>query len=483
MRYLLIALSALLYACTDSNSTTGFNEDAVNTAEDSLSGMIRVSGNAVAHLGTNDATAKSTERPQMDVLLTYDFSIGKNEVTCGDFNALMKPATGLKVKCITNMYPATDVTYYDAVLFANERSKSEGRDTAYTYIATQFDDGKHCTNLDGFAFHPEVDGYRLPTEAEWSLVAKAAWNAGGWTAENSDYQLHEVCGKFDKNTKVCDMLGNAMEWVNDWYGGFLDTTLTNYVGSPDAGMFGMRVVKGGSYRNALNSIHLYNRGDVYPVTCSSHVDYVGFRLAYGSIPDAVWLGSNGKPATSRVVSLANSTVIRSQTGTYKVKLAFRDDLTGNLAYIDYSSGASVVNEIVDNISVYHPEISPDGKKVAFCTNIEGLSGKSEVYVRDLNTSGSNLVKLDVESAAIPRWRVLENGDTMIVYVTEAGNNKDEATFKTASTWQVKFADGKFANLKNFLMALITVVSAKTIALPLQGRESCVLVSQSRVLQL
>ena len=54
------------------------------------------------------------------------------------------------------------------------------------------------------------------------------------------------------------------------------------------------------------------------------------------------------------------------------------------------------------------------------------------------------MKLDVESAAIPRWQVLENGDTVIVYVTDAGNNKNESSFKSASTWQVKFANGKFA---------------------------------------
>jgi len=64
-------------------------------------------------------------------------------------------------------------------------------------------------------------------------------------------------------------------------------------------------------------------------------------------------------------------------------------------------------------------------------------------VRDLNAEGTNLVQLDVESAAIPRWRVSETGDTLIVYVTDGGNNKDEATFKAASTWQVKFKGGKF----------------------------------------
>jgi uncharacterized protein (TIGR02171 family) len=61
----------------------------------------------------------------------------------------------------------------------------------------------------------------------------------------------------------------------------------------------------------------------------------------------------------------------------------------------------------------------------------------------LNANGTNFVKLDVPSAAIPRWRVLSNGDTVIVYVTDVGNNKEESSFKSASTWQVKFANGQF----------------------------------------
>ncbi len=49
--------------------------------------------------------------------------------------------------------------------------------------------------------------------------------------------------------------------------------------------------------------------------------------------------------------------------------------------------------------------------------------------------------------AIPRWRVLENGDTVIIYVTDADNNKEESAFKSASTWQVKFSNGKFGALQ------------------------------------
>lgn len=146
--------------------------------------------------------------------------------------------------------------------------------------------------------------------------------------------------------------------------------MDNYIGAPDGGSLGQRVVKGGSFRTDTSTITLYSRGDVYAVTSSTRAEYVGFRLAFGNIPDATWLSSDGAARTSRVVPLANSSTMRSLTGTYKVKLAFRNDISGNLAYVDYSGGALSVTEIEDDIEVYHPEISPDGKRVAFCTGLE-----------------------------------------------------------------------------------------------------------------
>ena len=411
--------------------------------EDSLAGMLRIKavGETVL-LGTNEVTAKVNERPSMKARFDYDFSMGRTEVTCAEFNDLMT-AKGLSLSCEASV-PATNITYYDAVLFANERSKSEGFDTAYTYSRAVFDSEGRCTNLEGFAYRPEEDAYRLPTEAEWILVAKVNWNvSGAWTSENSDYKLHPVCEKADSSSQVCDIAGNAMEWVNDWLGKFRDTTVTNFVGAPDGGALGQRIVKGGSYRNSAESITLYSRGDVYTVTSSTRADYVGFRLAFGAIPGAIWMRNDGKVASSRVVPLASSATMRSLFQTYRVKLAFRDENSGNLAYIDYSSGNLSVHEIEDSLDVHHPEISPDGKYVAFCTGLEGVSEMSELYVRDLNATGANLVKLEVESAAIPRWRVLESGDTVIVYVTDAGSNKEESAFKSASTWQVPFANGKF----------------------------------------
>ena len=442
----IVGLPAALF-CACSNSVDISPSDGTSDVfeVDSLSGMLLVkSADKQVSLGTEESSAKSNERPVMHGRFDYDFSIGRREVTCAAFNSVMKSELGVSLDCAGENIPATNLTFFDAALYANARSKAERFDTAYTYIRATFDANGRCTNLEGFAFHPEVAAYRLPTEAEWVYAASQAWSTkDAWTAENSDYKLHEVCLKESAEDVPCDMAGNAMEWVNDWLGSFRDTTVTDYVGAPDGGALGQRVVKGGSYRNAAESITLYSRGDVYTVTSSTKADYVGFRVAFGAIPAATWLNSSGSAVSSRIVTLANSSTVRYQTGTYRTKLAFRNDLTGNLAYVDYSNRSVSVTEIEDSLDVYHPDISPDGKRVAFCTGLEGVSGKSSLYVRDMNANGTHLVKLDVESAAIPRWRVLGNGDTVIVYVTDAGNNKDESAFKSASTWQVKFAEGKF----------------------------------------
>ncbi|OWV26848.1 hypothetical protein B7988_04490 [Fibrobacter sp. UWB1] len=454
MKFLLALIVSLYFvACSNSESfTPPVDETAVlpivDTTEDStqeIEGMLRLSGDKVM-LGTNDKSFKANERPAMNVVLDYDFYMGIHEVTCGEYAEVAKKAK-LKTfgKCENDSLPLTDITYYDAVLYANAKSKLEKRDTVYTYRSALFDEEKHCTNLEGFAFHANVDGYRLPTEAEWVYAATRAWNTkNSWNNSNSEYKLHPVCSIGTDSAGFCDMAGNAMEWVNDWLGLFRDTTVTNYAGAPDGGDMGERIVKGGNYSSSAKELNPYSRGDVYTVTSSTRAEYVGFRLAFGSIPDALWMNDDGASTSNIVTSLVGSEAIKNLIGTFNAKLTFRNDVSGNIAYLDYSNGTLSVKEITKGINAYHPEISPDGEWVAFSTGYEGINGTSSVYVQSLDSEiPSEPIKLNVKSAAIPRWRVLGNGDTVIVYVNDAGNNKDEATFKSNSTWQVKFTDGKF----------------------------------------
>lgn len=446
-----VAVLLLVLACSNSTVEGNSPEQAdvpensgVTGILDSAKGLVRViAKNAFVVLGNPSNGVKLNEQGQLKVLFDYDFSIGEHEVTCDEFEKLM-PLENMD--CKSGLEPVSNVTFWDAVLFANEKSKAEGLDTAYTYSSSTLDKAGHCVELEGLAFHADVDAFRLPTEAEWVLVASQNFKVlNGWTAENSGYRKHEVCSLPANDLQVCDMAGNVMEWVYDWLGYFKDTTIVDYMGAVDGGGSGERVVKGGCFHTESSAVNLFSRGDVYAVTSATRADYVGFRLAYGAIPNPSWLASDGRPISSQKIPLANSLTVRSLTGTYKVKLAFRDDISENLAFVDYANGLTTINEIVDTISVYHPEISPDGKKVAFCTGLEGNRGKSSVYVRNLDATGSNLVKLEVENAAIPRWRVLENGDTVIVYVTSAADNRDSAEWLAQSTWQVPFANGTFGN--------------------------------------
>ncbi|MCQ2108253.1 MAG: TIGR02171 family protein [Fibrobacter sp.] len=445
-RFIPFLAVASLVACSDDSHSasgdSGFNE------KNTLKSMVTIAAtDSTVFIGTNNPSSKLEERPQMAVKFTYDYSLSEHEVTCGEFKTLMRKEFGSDLgttNCSGDSLPITSVTFYDAVLFANARSKAEKFDTAYTYTKLSFNDAGNCIRMDGFNFHPDRESYRLPTEAEWMYAASQDWNIdNSWNGSNSDYVAHKVCSKPANKFGLCDMSGNVREWVNDWKSSFKDTTLQNFIGAPDGGSIGERVLKGAYYFQPTEAISIFYRSDVYTVTSVTQNSYIGFRLAHGSIPNPSWLDKKGNSSNSRIVSLVNSATMQNLTGTSKVKLAFRNDMTENLVYIDYKAGATSVHEIQDSLSVYHPEISPDGNKVAFCTMLESVDEPSELYVRDLNENGDHLVKLDVESAAIPRWRVLDNGDTAIVYVSSTMSTEEEAAFKSASTWQVIFKDGKF----------------------------------------
>ena len=131
------------------------------------------------------------------------------------------------------------------------------------------------------------------------------------------------------------MTGNALEWVNDWMGKFRDTTITNYVGAADGGETGERVVKGGSFTHSEKEINPFSRGDVYMVNSATRAEYVGFRLAFGEIPNPRWLSKDGASIDYIITPLANVETIKSLTGSYATKLVFRNDISGNISYLNY----------------------------------------------------------------------------------------------------------------------------------------------------
>lgn len=435
----------------DEDQKSSCSSESSSSSEEpeySIEGFVKQKGPKTVSL--TDASDESNVT--MDVQLDYDFYIGRTEVTREQYAALM----GGDIPENEKNLPQVNVNFYDAVLYANALSKSKGFDTVYTYTNSNFTPTGSCVFLEGLVTHYEVFGYRLPTEAEWVYVAKKFWDVeNSWNADNSSSIPHEICTapgldsshvKLEENPDaVCNMTGNVAEWVDGWLADFKDTTLTNYVGASSPNSLKENIIKGGNCRLSPNDININTRRDVYPIAMNSSADYVGFRLVLGAIDKPLWLDPSGAVNTVKINIVAT---IESILGTLnarraKAKLVFRNDVSGKLTFIDYTKNASRAIEIEDDAGAFHPDVSPDGNYIAFSNKIEGISGKSEVYVCRLDSACSEKIKLPVESAAIPRFRVLEPGDTALVYVSDAGSNKDSLTWAGYSTWIVPFAGGKF----------------------------------------
>ena len=148
------------------------------------------------------------------VTLTQGFSLGKTEVTWGEWQQVMgKFFQGQKYDVASKDFPASQITWDEAIEFCKKLT------------ATEHKNGKL----------PAGESYRLPTEAEWEYACRA-----GTTTEYSfgddksklveyawyDYSVslvgeqyaHKVGLKKPNPWGLYDMHGNVWEWCSDWYG-------------------------------------------------------------------------------------------------------------------------------------------------------------------------------------------------------------------------------------------------------------------------
>lgn len=203
------------------------------------------------------------------------FYISKYEVTQAEWNRFMKPA---KVSNFGDNLPVDNVSWFDIAIFCNGLSAAESLQPAYRIRGIGTDRVVTCDF--------EANGYRLPTEAEWELVAKAekSYNYSGsndpakvaWYRDNSAGKLRPPGGKEPNAYGIYDMTGNVSEWVWDWYDANHIRALTSFINptGPETGT--LKVIRGGNVMNSdgrnLN-IMWRERGDPnrgYP--------FVGFRL-------------------------------------------------------------------------------------------------------------------------------------------------------------------------------------------------------------
>jgi uncharacterized protein (TIGR02171 family) len=432
-----------------------FNDDG-NDKNHSLapfSGMIVIQAKGKSFVqGSSSPFASTPEKPSITNSFTYDFQMDAHEVTQGWFQNLMDrdPIFKNTINGRGDNYPVYNVSWFDAVLFCNARSKVHHLDTVYAYTRLEQSLGASVYNLVGLSINLASNGFRLPTEAEWEYVADAGRTTDypwgeladsalakefAWSLGNAKGTTHPVGALKPNAFGVYDMCGNVMEWVNDWKGLYPEIGTEDFTGARDPAAEFTAPVKGGAFNFGLRELRPASRSATYATIRSATSEYVGFRCVSGAITNPHFSGSDGKWTTTDAVRLEIPR-IQNLVGGRSAKLVFvnANQSLRHLAYIDYQKVPARVQEFTDIQNVFYPVISPDGNWVAFGTAVEGSVSGSSLYIRKLGDS-STASQL-IGPGFIPRWWVdPASRDTFLVYVNSAADNSQQQWNATATMLQ------------------------------------------------
>jgi len=250
---IIISLIGIFAACGKSPLEDDSENDQPNL-EAILKDMVLIPAGEFL-MGSPDNEGLSNEHPQRRVYLDA-YYIDKYEVTNRQFKEFIDATgriTGAEWKGYGNFWYKKHGSVYRMKTFigASWNYKIENR-MDHPVVQVTWNDAKA---------YAEWAGKRLPTEAEWEKAARGTdgrqwpWgnefnlDVGGVTVHaNFDSENTVPVGQFPTGVSiygVYDMVGNAQEWVADWYApNYLNQILYNPMG-PEIGEF--RVLRGGSW--------------------------------------------------------------------------------------------------------------------------------------------------------------------------------------------------------------------------------------------
>jgi formylglycine-generating enzyme required for sulfatase activity len=214
--------------------------------------------------------------------MDHDFAISSETVTVEQFQRFRREYKHDKLYAPTKDCPAIEESWYDAAEYCNWLSQREGiAEAQWCYEPRK--DGKYYVGMKIKAGYLRLQGYRLPTEAEWEYACRAGSQATrgfgepaelleryGWYRRNSLGHTHPVALLKPNDLGLFDMHGNVWQLT---HAGTDDKTFDR---GESVGYGSYRVHRGGSWLSDAEDCRAAYGLSFDPTFRNSDL---GFRLA------------------------------------------------------------------------------------------------------------------------------------------------------------------------------------------------------------